>query len=143
MSLREDFTFQYEIDERNKIQDTLLAFDERVKKMDMTIDYGYALQDAMNGEDTHLMKVKYEELRPKQSPQVKICVDPNGYIYSYMEAGFVDRPGALRHALGNIINSSIEDELKKQVEVEPKDDDMQYLDAYNHLILKYIHDYTK
>ena len=32
LSLREDFTFQYEIDERNKIQDTLLAFDERVKK---------------------------------------------------------------------------------------------------------------
>jgi len=140
LSLREDFTFQYEIDERNKIQDTLLAFDERVKKMDMTIDYGYALQDAMNGKDTHLMKVTHNELRPKQSPQVKICVDPNGYIYSYMEAGFVDRPGALRHALGNIINSSIEQELKKQVEIKPEPNDIQYLDAYNHLIEKYVYE---
>ena len=140
LSLREDFTFQYEIDERNKIQDTLLAFDERVKKMDMTIDYGYALQDAMNGKDTHLMKVTHNELRPKQSPQVKICVDPNGYIYSYMEAGFVDRPGALRHALGNIINSSNEQELKKQVEIKPEPNDIQYLDAYNHLIEKYVYE---
>ena len=31
-------------------------------------------------------------------------------------------------------------ELKKQVEVVPREDDMQYLDAYNHLILKYIHE---
>ena len=140
LSLREDYTFQYKINERNKVQDTLLAFDERIKKMNMTIDYGYALQNAMRGEDAHLMRVTYNELRPTQSPQVKICVVPNGNIYSYMSAGFVERPGALRHALGNVNNSSIEQELKKQVEVAPREDDMQYLDAYNHLILKYIHE---
>jgi len=140
LSLREDYTFQYEINERNKIQDTLLTFDERIKKMNTTVDYGYALQDAMNGKDTHLMRVTYNELSPKQAPQIKICVVPNGNIYSYMAAGFPDRPGALRHALGNVNNSSIEQELKKQVEVAPREDDMQYLDAYNHLILKYIHE---
>jgi dTDP-4-amino-4,6-dideoxy-D-glucose ammonia-lyase len=143
LSLREDFTFQYEIDERNRIRDTLLAFDERVTKMDMTIDYGYALQDAMQGKDSYLIKVTHEELRPKQSPQVKICVDPNGNIYAYMEAGFVDRPGALRHALGNIIGSSIEQELRKQKEIEPWPWDTQYMDAYNHLIERYIKEQIK
>ena len=56
-----------------------------------------------------------------------------------MEAGFVDRLGALRHTLGNVTNSSIEQELKKQVEVEPQEDDIQYMDAYNHLMTKYIY----
>ena len=110
--------------------------------MNITIDYGYALQQLINGEDAILMRVTHEELRPKQSPQVKICVDPNGNIYSYMEAGFVDRPGAIRHALGNIINSSVEQELKKQIEITPLPDDIQYLDAYNHLIEKYVYEQT-
>ena len=134
LSLREDFTFQYEIDTRNKVRDALLLFDEKVKKMNTTVDYGYALQDAMAGRDSHLLKVRWKEILPKQSPQIKVCIDPNGNIYSHMEAGFVDRPGALRHALGNVTNSSIEQELKKQVEVTPQPGDTQYIDAYNHLM---------
>ena len=125
LSLREDFTFQYEIDERNK-------------QMKIPVDYGYALQDAMAGRMTNLMKVKVSELTKSQSPQVKICLDPNGNIYSYMEAGFIDRPGADRHALGNVIDSSIEQELRKQKQIEPMDGDLQYLDAYNHMVSKYI-----
>jgi len=142
LSLREDFTFQYEIQERNKVKDALLKFDESVKSMGVTVDYGYALQDAMNGKDNKLMQVTHKELTTKQSPQIKICVDPNGHIYSHMEAGFVDRPGAARHSLGNVRGSSIEQELKKQVEVEPQDGDTQYMDAYNHLMAKFIHDQT-
>ena len=34
LSLREDFTFQYEINDRNKVRDALLLFDEKIKKMD-------------------------------------------------------------------------------------------------------------
>ena len=138
LSLREDFTFQYEIDERNKMQDTLLSFDDKIKQMKIPVDYGYALQDAMAGRMTNLMKVKVSELTKSQSPQVKICLDPNGNIYSYMEAGFIDRPGADRHALGNVIDSSIEQELRKQKHIEPMDGDLQYLDAYNHMVSKYI-----
>ena len=138
LSLREDFTFQYEIDERNKMQDTLLSFDDKIKQMKIPVDYGYALQDAMAGRMTNLMKVKVSELTKSQSPQVKICLDPNGNIYSYMEAGFIDRPGADRHALGNVIDSSIEQELRKQKQIEPMDGDLQYLDAYNHMVSKYI-----
>ena len=140
LSLREDFSFQYEINNRNKLKDSLLLFDEKIKNMNITIDYGYALQQLLNGEDAILMRVTHKELRPKQSPQVKICVDPNGNIYSYMEAGFVDRPGAIRHALGNIINSSVEQELKKQIEITPLPDDIQSLDAYNHLIERYVYE---
>ena len=142
LSLREDFTFQYEINNRNKLRDSLLRFNEKIKSMNITVDYGYALQQLINGEDATLMRVTYKELRPKQSPQVKICVDPNGYIYSYLEAGFVDRPGAIRHALGNIVNSSVEQELKKQTEVQPMPEDIQYMDAYNHLIEKYVYEQT-
>ena len=108
--------------------------------MNTTVDYGYALTDAMNGNNTTLMKVTHKEILPKQSPQIKVCIDPNGNIYSHMEAGFVDRPGALRHALGNVTGSSIEQELKKQVEVEPLEGDTQYMDAYNHLMSKYIYE---
>ncbi len=140
LSLREDFTFQYEIDERNKIQDILLSFDEKIKQMKVPVDYGYALQDAMAGKMSYLMKVNVSELTQSQTPQVKICLDPNGNIYSYMEAGFVDRPGADRHALGNVIDSSIEQELRKQKKVNPMDGDLQYLDAYNHMVSKYIHE---
>lgn len=139
LSLREDFTFRYEIGDRNKIQDTLLDFEERIKRMGVPVDYGYALQDAMAGKESFLIKISAEELTTKQSPQVKVCLDPNGNLYSYMEAGFVDRPGALRHSLGNVINSSIEKELRKQKQIEVRSDDVQYMDAYNHLILKYIH----
>ena len=138
LSLREDFTFQYEIGERNKMQDILLAFDEKVKKVAIPVDYGYALTDAMNGNTTTLMKVTHHEVPIKQSPQVKVCLDPNGNLYSHMEAGFVDRPGALRHSLGNVTGSSIEAQLMKMKAVDPLDGDTQYMDAYNHLVYKYI-----
>jgi dTDP-4-amino-4,6-dideoxy-D-glucose ammonia-lyase len=139
LSLREDFTFRYEIDDRNKIQDTLLDFDDKIRRMGVSVDYGYALQDAMVGRENFLIRVSAEELTTKQSPQIKVCLDPNGNLYSYMEAGFVDRPGAIRHSLGNVVNSSIEKELRKQKQIEVRADDIQYMDAYNHLILKYIH----
>jgi len=139
LSLREDFTFQYEIDERSKLRDSLLSFNDKMRDMEVEIDYGYSLQQLINGEETTLTRVTHQELRPRQSPQVKICVDPRGEIYSYLEAGFVDRPGALRHSHGNIIGSSIEQELMKKKSIPPMEGDTQYLDAFNHLILKYIH----
>ena len=143
LSLREDFTFQYEINNRNKIQDTLMAFNEKIVATGVPVDYGYALEDAMHGRQSHLVKVTHNEMTLGQSPQVKVCIDPNGHIYSYMEAGFVDRPGALKHSLGNVVGSSIENELRKQVQVEPGADDIQYMDAYNHLIQRYIHEQRK
>ena len=34
-------------------------------------------------------------------------------------------------------------QLKKQVEITPMPDDIQYMDAYNHLIEKYVYEQTK
>jgi len=143
LSLREDFTFKYEITERNQIQDTLLAFDEKIKKLNIAIDYGYALQDAMNGQNTKLMSVEAHEIPHTQAPQIMVCIDPLGNIYSHKEAGFIDRPGNERHQLGNITNSSLERQLDMMKQIAPEKGDTHFLDAFNHLIYKYIHDNRK
>ena len=74
-----------------------------------------------------------------QAPQVKVCIDPKGDIFSYMDAGFTGRKGVERYCLGNVNNSSLEQQLKKMRKITPKKQDTAYLDAYNHLIQKYIH----
>jgi dTDP-4-amino-4,6-dideoxy-D-glucose ammonia-lyase len=143
LSLREDFSFQYPIIDRIKIKDRLLQFDERVKKMNIKVDYGYALTDAMNGITRPLMTVSHTEVASTQSPQVKICVDPEGNIFSHMQAGFIKRPGALRHRLGNVVGSSIEKELSSVKEIKPEAGDEKFIDAFNSLIYKYIYEERK
>ena len=140
ISLREDHSFRYKVEDRNKLQDALLRFDERVKKYyNIKLDYGYGLQNAMKGLDTPLIQVTHKELNETQAPQVKVCIDPKGDIFSYMDAGFTGRKGVERYCLGNVTNSSLEEQLKKMRKITPKKHDTAYLDAYNHLIQKYIH----
>ena len=144
ISLREDHSFRYNVDDRNKLQDALLKFDERVKKYyRIEVDYGYGLQNAMAGIDTPLVQVTHKELNYTQAPQVKVCVDPHGDIFSYMDAGFVGRHGVKRYCLGNVTNSSLEKQLKKMKKIKPQKQDPTYLDAYNHLIQRYIYEQTK
>jgi len=130
--------------DRTKLQDTLLKFNETLRKRhDITVDYGYGLKNAMAGLEMPLVQVSDQELVDTQSPQVKVCVDPNGDIFSYMDAGFVGRPGVQRHCLGNVTNSSLEKELKKLKKIQPQPGDITYLDAFNHLIHKYIYEKRK
>jgi dTDP-4-amino-4,6-dideoxy-D-glucose ammonia-lyase len=144
VSLREDHSFRYNVEDRNKLQDELLSFDEALKgTTGTTIDYGYGLKNAMLGLDTPLVRVSDRELIDTQSPQVKVCVDPNGDVFSYMDAGFVGRPGAKRHCLGNVTNSSLEKELSRMKKIKPQQGDTTYLDAFNHLVHKYIYEKTK
>lgn len=144
ISLREDHSFRYKVEDRNKLQDALLSFDEAFKNLhDATVDYGYGLENAMLGLDTPLLQVSDQELIATQSPQVKVCIDPNGDVFSYMDAGFVGRPGVKRHCLGNVTNSSLEKELRKMRGIKIQQGDTTYLDAFNHLIHKYIHEKTK
>ena len=144
VSLREDHSFRFTVEDRNKLQDAMLTFDEKVKAHhNLTIDYGYGLTNAMNGVFDQLVKVTHKELNHTQAPQVKVCVDPNGEIFSYMDAGFVGRPGVERYSLGNVTNSSLEEQLKKMKRIEPEEQDPEYLDAYNHLIQRYIHEQRK
>lgn len=137
LSLREDFAFQHEIMDRHRLQDYLCQFDERANEIGLEVDYGYSLHQLKNGYHTRLIRAESKHLTPKQSPQIKIAIDPKGDIYYYQEAAFLNRLGAERHILGNIINSSIENELKKMKEVVPQNNDIEYMDAFNHVIEVY------
>lgn len=137
LSLREDFAFNYEIFNRNKLKDYLHSFDERAKQIGLKVDYGYSLHQLLNGYQTKLIRANLKHLSLKQSPQVKIAVDPKGDIYYYQEAAFLDRLGAKRHILGNIVGSSIEEQLKRMIEIEVQESDVEYMDAFNHVIEVY------
>ena len=144
VSLREDHSFRYNVTDRNRLQDLLLDFDRQLRSdHDIKVDYGYGLQNAMNGLSIPLVRVNDDQLIETQSPQVKVCVDPTGDVFSYMDAGFVGRPGAQRHCLGNIKNSSLQNELSKMKTIKPKKGDTTFLDAFNHLVHKYIHEKRK
>jgi len=138
LSLREDFAFHYEIEERKTLTEYLLKFDTEIKKRGIRVDYGYSLSQLLKGLETKLLRVtSVDQLTKRQSPQVKIALDPRGDIYYYQEAAFIDRPGSDRHILGNIKNSSIEEELKKEVEIEPDINDAKYMDAFNQTVELY------
>lgn len=137
ISLREDFSFQYEINDRNKLADLLLEFNEKINSRKIKVDYGYALSQLLEGNTATLLRVDHTQLTKTQSPQIKIAIDPRGDIYSYLEAAFIDREGSERHILGNVLNSSIEKELKKLKQVPPLEGDEKYLDAFNHVMEYY------
>tara|TARA_Y100001963_G_scaffold57311_2_gene80155 strand:- start:11423 stop:12469 length:1047 start_codon:yes stop_codon:yes gene_type:complete len=137
LSLREDFSFQYPINDRNRLMDKLLEFDEQINNRSMKVDYGYALEQLLRGKEAKLLSIDYTQLTEKQSPQIGIAIDPRGDIYSYFEAAFIDRKKSERHILGNVINSSIEEQLKKQIKVKPHKDDVHFLDAFNLVIENY------
>ena len=137
LSLREDFSFQYPINDRNRLQERLLEFDEEINKRSVKVDYGYALQQLLEGKIVNLVRVNHKQLTRTQTPQVRIAIDPKGDIYSYFEAAFIDRKNSERHILGNVINSSIEEQLKNVKQIEPEEGDIDFLDAFNHVLESY------
>lgn len=138
LSLREDFTFKYTILDRDKLKVVLQSFDRRAKDMGIQVDYGYALHEILHTDNLPtLTRCELEHLTPKQSPQVKVFLNPDGNIFCWTDAAFVGRKEGERHILGNVIGSSIEDQLRKQVEIEPKEEDLIFLDAFNHIVEYY------
>jgi dTDP-4-amino-4,6-dideoxy-D-glucose ammonia-lyase len=137
LSLREDFSFKYPINDRNRLMDLILEFDEKINSRTLKVDYGYALQQLLEGKQAELIRVDYTQLTETQSPQVKIAIDPRGDIYSYFEAAFIDRKHSERHILGNVINSSIEEQLSTVKKIKPHKDDVHFLDAFNYVIEAY------
>lgn len=135
LSLREDFSFQYAIDNRQELADVLLDFDSKVS---CKVDYGYALDELIKGENATLLKCSFKHLTMKQSPQVKIAIDPLGDLYCYQEAAFLGRSGSEKHILGNVSDKTIEQALKNMKEIAPEESDLQFFDAFNHVI-----EYTK
>ena len=71
-------------------------------------------------------------------PQASVSVDLYGDVYLYREAAFLDRPGARRYILGNLINEgSMENVIKnfinKKKEINILETDRDYLDTWDHI----------
>jgi len=137
LSLREDWSAQYPIEDRKKFTDVLHKFSDLANKQGVNVHYGYSMYDLMNGRETKLTRCKLKHLDSKQSPQTKVYIDPKGDIYCYTGAAFLDRPGSDRHILGNCYQSTIDDALKNMKEIEPQEGDLKYMDALSHLIETY------
>jgi len=138
LSLREDFTANQSIKDRKLFKDVLFSFKDEAIKRGIKVDYGYAMKELLEGRDNcKLIQCEYKHLDNLQSPQVKIYVDPKGDIYNYTGASFLDRQGSEKHILGNVWNSSTEQELKKQKKIKPEKEDLKFLDAFAHLIEYY------
>ena len=59
----------------------------------------------------------------------------------FREAGFLDRPGAKRYIIGNLIKDEsmeniIENFNKDKFKVDAKKEDIEYLDAWDHVVIK-------
>ena len=62
-------------------------------------------------------------------------------MYGYREAAFLDRPGSKRYILGRIDKENsfeeiIKDALLKKRTFSVKESDLDYLDAWDHIVLR-------
>lgn len=104
-------------------------------------DFGYALEPLVHGQNAGaLTMISWQDMIPESFPQVSVAVDVKGDLYVYHESGFLDRPGANRYIIGNIINSSVEQVVKKFIgkKIRPMPTDIGYLDAFDHVVSRLI-----
>ena len=103
VSLREDFYFTYEIIDESILASHLLSLKTKMNKRGNKCRFWIFLTSIKNGKMTKLLRVtSVDQLSTYQSPQIKINIDPRGNIFNYCCAGFIDRPGADKHILGNL-----------------------------------------
>ena len=75
------------------------------------------------------------------TPNISVAVDLYGDVYGYREAAFLDRPGSKRYILGRIDKENsfediIKDALLKKRTFSVKESDLDYLDAWDHIVLR-------
>ena len=80
-------------------------------------------------------------------PHASVVVDLYGDVYMFREAGFLDRPGAKRYIIGNLIkDGSMENIINNynqgNFKVEPRREDIEYLDAWDHVVIKLANQYN-
>jgi dTDP-4-amino-4,6-dideoxy-D-glucose ammonia-lyase len=149
LTLREDFTAVGEDalqeDERARLVEIFSQLEERRKKEDLSglhIDFGYALSPLERGVvGSPLEMVEYSEMRKRAFPQVSVVVDPLGDVYAYREAGFLDRPGARRYIIGNVLEQGtmegvVRRFLEQGTEFESMPGDTLYFDIFDHVVTK-------
>ncbi|MDC0436739.1 hypothetical protein OAL81_04255 [Candidatus Pelagibacter sp.] len=158
LTLREDFRILGERmtkPEREDLVKNLTDVDKCIEEdehlKNLFIDYGFALEPIRNGyvgekfEDNFASKKDLEILGV---PQARVVVDLYGDVYLFGEAGFLDRPGAKRYIIGNLIKQKsmknvITEFIHSKKDIDILEEDRDYLDAWDHIALKFANQLKK
>ena len=152
LTLREDFRstthLRSQKGERLKLLNIFKKFKERLnyqnKFDEMYVDYGYSLEPIKNGLIDHVYEDVFADesiLLKEGTPNISVAIDLYGDVYGYREAAFLDRPGSKRYILGRIddnidLKNIIEMALKKERNIKQEKNDLDYLDAFDHIVLR-------
>jgi dTDP-4-amino-4,6-dideoxy-D-glucose ammonia-lyase len=152
LTLREDFRILGErmtIEERDSLRGTFKNISNYVNEdkilSNLFIDYGFALEPIRNGysgekfEDNFASK---EDLEILGVPQARVVVDLLGDVYLFGEAGFLERPGAKKYIIGNLIQQGsmknvITNFINSSNNIEILESDRDFLDAWDHIAVKF------
>ena len=153
LTLREDFrctqSLRMSDNERKKLKNILEKFDIMMKEekllQNLMVDFGYSLEPIKNGYTDGKFESVFatkEMLLSEGTPNISVAIDLYGDVYGYREAAFLDRPGSKRYILGRVNNDNlpfekiISDALTKKRFVDVKETDLDYLDAWDHIVLR-------
>ena len=152
LTLREDFrctqSLRMSDNERKKLKKILEKFDKMMQEekllKNLMVDFGYSLEPIKNGYTDGKFESVFatkEMLLSEGTPNISVAVDLYGDVYGYREAAFLDRPGSKRYILGRIENNLtfeeiISDALTNKRSVDVKNTDLDYLDAWDHIVLR-------
>ena len=152
LTLREDFrsttNLRLKRSERIELVKIFKQFQEKVNNEKdyegMFVDYGYSLEPIKNGLVDHVYEDVFADesiLLKEGTPNISIAIDLYGDVYGYREAAFLDRPGSKRYILGRIDNNVklkniIEMAIQKERNISQNKNDLDYLDAFDHIVLR-------
>ena len=142
VTLREDFSQNIRVlsdQERDNLTTIFQKIDDFKSIWSTYFDFGYSLEPLRNGINTgHIKMVNWDQMIPESFPQVAVAVDVKADVYVYHESCFIDRPGADRYIIGNIIDSSIETVTKEFVNnkktIKSLPMDAGFMDAFDHVV---------
>lgn len=152
LTLREDFSAnseKYNSQEKINLSQLLKRVDEKIKNdsflKSLHVDYGFALDGLRKGFVKKSLAdcfVTEDEFYINYGvPHASVAVDLYGDVYMLREAAFLERPGAKRYIIGNLIRDGsmknvIRNYNNNNFKVETKKEDIDYLDAWDHVVIK-------
>ncbi len=151
LTLREDFSIygdRMSIDQKKILANSILEFENLIHNDDylknIFVDYGFTLEPLKNGILTEKFEnifASLEDLKDFGVPQASVAVDLYGDVYLYREAAFLDRPGAKRYIIGNLIDEGSMQNVMKNFINNPKnidisESDRDYLDTWDHITVR-------
>jgi dTDP-4-amino-4,6-dideoxy-D-glucose ammonia-lyase len=147
LTLREDYSVPPDkglgLSERERLGEIFEQLRHRVSQPDLCelkVDLGYAMHSLSEGGwATPLEMVEERAMRPQGYPQISVVVDLLGDVYLYREAGFLERPGATRYAIGRVTPThSLEDVVREFLAsgatIEPRPGDTGFFDIFDHVV---------